>query len=547
MSTAVDTQRTGAAARLQVRIARTEAEFAQIARLNYETFVEEIPQHARNANRALTDRFHHENTYFICTEGEELVGMVALRDRRPFSLDEKLPDLNAHLPPCEKPCEIRLLSVRPDRRHTGVFGLLMQALLAHCLKAGHDLGVISGRVENIPLYEKLGFKSFGPVVGREGAWYQPMHLSRETIDPSLSIHPSRSRDRDDADSGRTINFLPGPVAIADPVREALASAPLSHRSEAYHDMLRRAKARLIEMTGAGGVEILTGTGTLANDAVAAQLSLLECKGLVIANGEFGERLVRHAQGARLDHIVYRSCGEGSPDLAEVGRLLDEEPDIGWIWAVHCETSTGRINPVAALRDLCRERNLRLCLDCISALGVIPVDLRGVHLASGVSGKGIGAYTGLCMVFSDRRPAPSNGRLPRAIDLGRYAATNGVPYSASSNLLAALLRALDLVNRDAFIEALENQSAWFESELNRAGIPVLGRRTERSPAVITILLPTNRSSKRVGRSLERRGILISYASGYLENANRIQVCLMTVHERGELSRLVAALSHAIRRP
>ena len=52
------------------RIATTRHEFEQIFKLNYKTFVEEIPQHERNAERRLVDKFHEENTYLICMDGK---------------------------------------------------------------------------------------------------------------------------------------------------------------------------------------------------------------------------------------------------------------------------------------------------------------------------------------------------------------------------------------------------------------------------------------------------------------------------------------------
>ena len=84
---------------LKFKIATEDWEFAQIHHLNYQTFVEEIPQHAANPDHALVDKFHRENTYIICLDRGQVVGMIAVRDRRPFSLDAKLNNLDAYLPP----------------------------------------------------------------------------------------------------------------------------------------------------------------------------------------------------------------------------------------------------------------------------------------------------------------------------------------------------------------------------------------------------------------------------------------------------------------
>ena len=68
------------------KIATEPSEFEQIYQLNYETFVEEIPQHAKNEEQKLVDKFHDENLYFICLKGQEVIGMLCYRDKRPFSL-----------------------------------------------------------------------------------------------------------------------------------------------------------------------------------------------------------------------------------------------------------------------------------------------------------------------------------------------------------------------------------------------------------------------------------------------------------------------------
>lgn len=96
------------------KIAQTNEEYEAIARLNYETFVEEIPQHEPNTQRLKVDRFHEQNTYIVVYKKTELIGMVAFRDQRPFSIDEKIGKVEQFLPQevCDKICEIRLLAVK---------------------------------------------------------------------------------------------------------------------------------------------------------------------------------------------------------------------------------------------------------------------------------------------------------------------------------------------------------------------------------------------------------------------------------------------------
>src|SRR5262249_10485455 len=150
---------------LTIKVATEAWEFEQVHQLNYRTFVEEIPQHAPNPEGKLVDRFHEENLYVIVLNGRTLVGMLAIRSKRPFSLDSKVPNLDAHLPAGRKPVEVRLLAIVPEFRKTAVFVALFEHAVRQCLDDGFDLAVISGTTRQLKLYRHLGFITFGPLVG----------------------------------------------------------------------------------------------------------------------------------------------------------------------------------------------------------------------------------------------------------------------------------------------------------------------------------------------------------------------------------------------
>ncbi|MFP4164101.1 MAG: GNAT family N-acyltransferase [Chitinispirillaceae bacterium] len=162
------------------KIADTEEEFSQIHKLNYKTFVEEIPQKDRNKDRILIDEFHKENTYFICKTGRELIGMLALRGQRPFSLDKKIADLDRYLPSDIKPCEIRMLSIVDRYRYSMILLGLFKALRP-IVKEKYDVILISGYEKKMKLYTHMGFQPFAYKVGKENALYQPMFLRTEHI------------------------------------------------------------------------------------------------------------------------------------------------------------------------------------------------------------------------------------------------------------------------------------------------------------------------------------------------------------------------------
>jgi hypothetical protein len=161
------------------KVADLPAEFEQIHSLNYRTFVEEIPQHQRNSQRRRVDPFHEENTYLICKCEDQLVGMVAVRAQRPFSLDAKLPDLEESCPPDRPMCEVRLWAIEPDFREAVVMMGMRNQLWDYCRSQGYALALISGTLRQARLYRHLGFVPFGPQVGTPEAPFQPLYFRFE--------------------------------------------------------------------------------------------------------------------------------------------------------------------------------------------------------------------------------------------------------------------------------------------------------------------------------------------------------------------------------
>ena len=500
-------------------------EFRQIHRLNYRTFVEEIPQYAANDDGVLVDRFHRENTYHICRDGARVVGMIAVRGTRPFSLDQKLPNLDQFLPPGRSLCELRLLAVDPEYRNGAIFHGLIAQVARYCLGEGFDAAIISGTVRQLKLYRHLGFTPFGPLIGAPDALYQPMYVTLETM-ARLDVPIASRRPLEKVPVA--VSYLPGPVDVHPDVQAAFAGAPVSHRSNDFTSLLQQTRRLLCALTGARGAVIAVGSGTLANDMVAAQLRARGGRGLVLANGEFGERLVDHARRASLDFAVERRPWGASFDKAAIGSALERHDRLDWIWLVHHETSTGVLNDLPWLVSAAAARGVSVCCDCISAIGTMPVDLSGVSLASAVSTKGLGSLPGLCAVFHDGR-LRGGVATARYLDLALYAA-DGPPFTHSSNLLGALRVATERCLLGNSFRETREASAFVRRGLRDLGLAILAPDPVASPAVITIALDGGRSARDVGSRMAHQGYAISYRSDYLLERNWFQIALM-----GELGR------------
>ena len=283
---------------------------------------------------------------------------------------------------------------------------------------------------------------------------------------------------------------------------------------------------------------------MANDVVAAQLRGAG-RGLILNNGEFGQRLIDAARRFELSFEVLKAAwGEVLPHHEIESAMLRFKPS--WLWAVHCETSTGVLNDLGLLPRLCAAAGTRLCLDCISTVGTIEVDLSGVWLATATSGKGVGSIPGIAMVFHAAPIAPRPD-LPRCLDLGLYAQNGGVPFTISSNLVHALKAALEQLDVPQRLAATTEMSGRLRRQVRAMGLRVIAPDEHASPAVTTIELPLSLESSSVGAALSSAGCLLGYESGYLRERNWVQVCLMGRHAPESVSRLLRSLKSMVTQP
>jgi aspartate aminotransferase-like enzyme len=235
-----------------------------------------------------------------------------------------------------------------------------------------------------------------------------------------------------------------------------------------------------------------------------------------------------------------------------------------------------MNDIAAIAELCDARGISLCLDCISSLGVMPVDLSRVWLATGVSGKGLAAYPGLSIVFHHHAINPAPKQLPRYLDLGLYGSvgersseksserggervskrncksesenpTGDTPFTHSSNLVEALHAALLGVDWVQKFAQISRDGATLRRSLGEAGFNVVAESAFAAPAVVTIALPADINAFDVGEAMDVAGFLLSYRSAYLQERNWLQICLMGAYESEALDVLVAQLRHVAMPP
>jgi aspartate aminotransferase-like enzyme/N-acyl-L-homoserine lactone synthetase len=545
--------------RYTFKCAHTDEEFEQIHRLNYRTFVEEVGQYPDTGAEALVDKYHDKNRYFIAIDEGRVVGMIATHDRPPFSVTKRLPDPSLIERLGDKVMEVRLLAIEPSERNSQLFRGLLWYMYEFGLTHGYDYLVISGIAGRTRMYERMGFRPLGPAVPDGDASFIPMMVNLRQMPDNILRDANRIRERlveEVAEREHAIvSLLPGPVQIAPEIRDAIGLRPVSHRGNEFIARYERLRRILSEMSGGLRCAIMAGSGTLANEVVGATIAATTTfrRGLVLNNGEFGRRLAAQASRYGLDFDTLAWEWGERWNFDDIRAALERDRTIDWLWACHCETSTSLMNDIEALFDLAGEFSVRVCLDCVSSFGAVETDISRAHLASAVSGKAIGAITGLAFILTapDALEHVDRTRIPQYLDLPSAMETVGPRFTIASTALEAFDAAVGLwydtpEKRRSKYEAHLALGHYVRRRLKSLGFTPLVDGSDAAPIISSFMPPPGITSREFCNLCESWGFEISGLSGYLLERGMVQIATMGDVKRRDCARLFAQLRNWLAR-
>ncbi len=177
-------------------------------------------------------------------------------------------------------------------------------------------------------------------------------------------------------------LTPGPLSTTSGVREAMMKDWCTWDSE-YNSFVQTIRKKLVGLASHDSEPytsvLMQGSGTFSVEAAIGTFLPVDGKLLILANGAYGERMVRIAQMLRINYQVFRSAEDEEPDLQLLEQLIDEDPFITHIAMVHCETTSGILNPVREIADIAQRLGKIFMLDAMSSFGGIPIDMARDHI------------------------------------------------------------------------------------------------------------------------------------------------------------------------
>lgn len=315
-------------------------------------------------------------------------------------------------------------------------------------------------------------------------------------------------------------MIPGPTILPPEVREALSRPSMYHRGDEFAALLDECDRGLRELFGtAEPVLILSSSGTGGVEAAVVNLLSPGDRALALAGGKFGERIgqIAAAFGAQVDYMEVEAGRAANPN--DVARQLAQGQYSALLFVLN-ETSTGVKQDGPALAKVAAEHGAMAIVDCVSALGGMPVNMNQAGYAAAAAGsqKALMLPPGLAFVTLSQagEQAAQTATMPRFyFDIPKALASlakGQTPYTPNVNMIVALQASLKLIQAEgvaAFQQRHQRMARACRSAAQAAGLELFAAEGCASDVVTAIKSPAGLDSGQLVKRLhEQHNILIS---------------------------------------
>jgi 2-aminoethylphosphonate-pyruvate transaminase len=343
---------------------------------------------------------------------------------------------------------------------------------------------------------------------------------------------------------------PGPVNLSERVRRALLQPDLCHREIEFSRLQDGIRGKLLEVYGldpdAWAAVLLTGSGSAALEAMVCSMVPAAARILILENGVYGERLRRIAGIHNISYQALHHTWTEAIDMVALQRAL--AADISRVVVVQHETTTGRLNDIAKVADICRDRGVPLLLDGVSSFGAEQIQFEDWNIAAcaATANKCLHGIPGISFVILKRALLPSNhARRSLYLDLNTYLELQdggGTPFTQSVQGFYALDEALsehhDAGGWQARRGAYQERMARVAAGLRQLGIRALLPDGSSSCVLNAFHLPDGMDYQTLHDRLKQRGFIIYAGQGDFARSI-FRISLMGAITRKDIDRLLDA--------
>jgi 2-aminoethylphosphonate-pyruvate transaminase len=360
-------------------------------------------------------------------------------------------------------------------------------------------------------------------------------------------------------ANRQILLTPGPLTTSDTVKQAMLR-DWGSRDRAFIEMTARIRRRLTAL--ANGTDSHTcvpvqGSGTFAVEATLGTLVPREGgKLLILINGAYGRRMEKICRTIGRPCSTYETDEDTPPDPNQVARILDDDSTISHVAVVHCETTSGILNPIEAIAAVVDKCGRRLIIDAMSTFGALPIDLRKIKTDAVIASankclEGVPGM-GYAIIDDDALAASEGNALSLSLDLHDQAVymerTGQWRFTPPTHVLAALDQALDELDTEGGVAArgarYSTNCSVLVSGLRELGFQTFLPDPLQAPIIVTVRMPADPAFDftRLYDRLNDQGIVLYPGAVTQEKSFRIG-CIGRLDE-ADMKRAIDAIAGAL---
>lgn len=298
-------------------------------------------------------------------------------------------------------------------------------------------------------------------------------------------------------------LTPGPLTTSRTVKHAML-ADWGSRDVEFRHIVADIRVQLLAMAQCDAsfeCVIVQGSGTFAIEAALGSL----CPGkkkktLVVANGAYGDRAAKILHRLGRPYLKVDKGDSTAPTAEDVAHLLDADSSISHVWVIHCETTSGIVNPIEDIAKTVKARDRIFMVDAMSSFGAIPLDMPGwgIDVMVSSSNKCIEGVPGFSYVILKRELLTDSRDRCHSVVLDLYEQWKGLEtngqfrFTPPTHVLAAFHQALREHQQEGGVAARGARYARNASMLIKGmremGFTTLLDDKDAGPIIQTFLMP-----------------------------------------------------------
>jgi 2-aminoethylphosphonate-pyruvate transaminase len=349
-------------------------------------------------------------------------------------------------------------------------------------------------------------------------------------------------------------FTPGPLTTRLETRRAMLE-DWGSREPTFIAMTAELRRRLLDLAGGQDSHVaipIQGSGTFIVEAAIGTLVKPDDVLLVLANGAYGERMIEIARrlGRKVEALRWQE--DQAVDPAAVERALAENPALTHVALVHCETTSGLLNPLAAIAAVVARQRRAFMVDAMSSFGALPLDVRQTPITAVLasSNKCLEGVPGIAFAVIEKDAIELAKDVAPSLSLDLYDQWRGFEangqwrFTPPVQVVAALVEALRVLEAEggpaARLQRYRNNFRTLAEGMARLGFRLFLDERVQAPIIATFRSPEDARLRfnDLYAALAARGFIIY--PGKLTRAQSFRIGCIGALQPEDLRRLVAAI-------